>query len=93
MNASISPEFSQIMYTAGESITNGITPIFTYFVIYLAFLEKYNKGDMVTLFGSVRYMVPYSLYIAVIWCTIIVGWYMIGVPIGIGSFPGVTYGA
>ncbi len=93
MNASISPEFSQIMYTAGESITNGITPIFTYFVIYLAFLEKYNKGDMVTLFGSVRYMVPYSLYIAVIWCTIIVGWYMIGIPIGIGSFPGVTYGA
>ncbi len=93
MNASISPEFSQVIYSASESITNGITPIFTYFVIYLAFLEKYNKGEMVTLFGSVRYMIPYSLYIAVIWCTIIVGWYMIGIPIGIGSLPGVTYGA
>ena len=93
MNASISPEFSQIIFSAGDSITNGLTPLFTYFVIYIAFLEKYNKGEMVTLFGSVKYMIPYSVFSTVIWCVVIVGWFMIGVPIGIGSFPGVTYGA
>ena len=93
MNASISPEFSQIVYAAGDSITNGITPVFVYFVIYVSFLEKYNKGEMVTLFGSVRYMIPYSLYTALIFCAVLVGWYMIGIPIGIGSFPGVIYGA
>ena len=94
MNASISPEFAQLLYVAGDSITNGLTPLFTYFVIYIAFLEKYNKSDdTVTLFGSMKYMAPYAGYILVIWFTIIVGWYLLGVPIGIGSFPGVLYGA
>ena len=93
MNASISPEFSQVIFSAADSVTNGLTPLFVYFVIYIAFLEKYNKDEMVTLFGSCKYMVPYATYIMIIWCCVIVGWYMIGVPIGIGSFPGVIYGA
>ena len=94
MNASISPEFAQVLYTAGDSITNGLTPIFTYFVIYIAFMEKYNKSDeTVTLFGSMKYMTPYFIYITIIWFVLIVGWYLLGVPIGIGSFPGVIYGA
>ena len=46
MNTSISPEFSHLVFVAGDTITNGITPIFVYFVIYLAFLEKYNKTDV-----------------------------------------------
>ena len=93
MNASISPEFSQIIFVAGDSITNGLTPIFVYFVIYIAFLEKYNKGEMVSMFGSIKYMVPYGIYSTIIFCLVIVGWFMIGVPCGIGSFPGVVYGA
>lgn len=93
MNASISPEFSQIVFVAGDTISNGITPVFVYFVIYLAFLEKYNKGEMVSLFGSIKYMMHYNVYIIIIFTIVIVGWYMLGVPIGIGSFPGVVYGA
>jgi len=93
MNASISPEFSQIIFTVGDSITNGITPVFIYFVIYISFLEKYNKGEMITMFGSIKYMIPYCTYTAIIMILVVVGWYMIGVPIGIGSYPGVMYGA
>lgn len=93
MNASISPEFSQIVFNASDSITNGITPLFLFFVIYLAFMEKYNKNDTVTLFGSVKYMMPYSIVIFSIFVVVIVAWYLIGIPIGIGSFPGVIYGS
>ena len=93
MNASISPEFSQLVYVAGDSITNGLTPLFVYFVIYLAFLEKYNKNEMVTIKDSTKYMVTYSLYITIIFAVVLVGWYMIGIPIGIGAHPGVIYGA
>ena len=93
MNASISPEFSQLVYLAGDSITNGLTPLFMYFVIYIAFMEKYNKGDMVTLFGSIKTLVPYSIYSLLIWAIVLVGFYLIGIPIGIGSYPGVVYGA
>ena len=92
MNASISPEFSQLVYVAGDSITNGLTPLFMYFVIYIAFMEKYNKGEMVTLFGSIKTLIPYSVYSLIIWAIVLVGFYLIGIPIGIGSYPGVVYG-
>ena len=93
MNASISPEFGQIMFSAADGMTNGLTPLFTYFVVYLAFMDKYNKNDMTTTMGSIKYMVPYSILTTVAWLVVLVGWYMIGLPIGIGSLPGVIYGA
>lgn len=94
MNASISPEFAQVVYIAGDSITNGFTPLLLYFVIYLSFMEKYNNtNETMTLFGSLKYMSSYAIYITIIWFVILIGFYLIGVPIGIGSFPGVMYGA
>ena len=69
------------------------TPLFLYFVIYVALLEKYNtKDEVVTLFGSTKIMVPYMVYIVLIFGLVLVGWYMLGLPIGIGSYPGVIYG-
>ena len=93
MNASISPEFAQIVYVSSSTITTGITPIFPFFVIYLAFLEKYNKEDIVTMKDGVSYMLSYAAYTAIIMFIIIIGFYMIGIPTGIGAFPGVSYGA
>lgn len=94
MTQSISPEFAQVIFQAADSVTNGITPLFLYYVIYIAFLEKYNKSnETITLFGSVKYMAPYATYITVIWMVVLIAWYLIGLPIGVGSFPGVIYGA
>lgn len=92
INASLSPEYAQIVYTAGSSVTNGITPLLAYFVIYIAYLEKYNTSDkVVTLFGSIRYMLPYSFIVLAIWFILIVGWYITGVPLGVDALPGVEY--
>lgn len=93
MNASISPEFGQIIYTAADSMTNGLTPLFAYFVIYIALLNKYNEGDFITLRTGIKFMLPYSIYSILIWSVVIIGWYMLGIPVGIGSLPGVVYGA
>ena len=93
MNASISPELTQIIYVAAGSVTNGLTPLLAFIVIYIAFMEKYSKSESVSLFGCFKYMVPYAIAITLIWLVVICAWYMIGVPIGIGAFPGVTYGA
>lgn len=93
MNASISPEFGQVIYRAADSMTNGITPLFSFFIVYLAFMDKYNKNEMVTTVGSIKYMVPYSVCITIAWVVVLAAWYMIGLPIGIGSLPGVIYGA
>ena len=93
MNASISPEFSQVTFVAAESLTNGLTPLFLYFAVYIAFMEKYNTNETTTISGCTKYMVSYATYISIIWILILIGWYLIGLPIGIGSYPGVIYGA
>ena len=55
--------------------------------------DKYNKNEMISTMGGIKYMMPYSIYITIIWLVVLVAWYMIGIPIGIGSLPGVIYGA
>ena len=51
--------------------------------------SRVNDG----LFGSLKYMTSYAAYVSIAWFVIIIGFYLIGIPIGIGSFPGVLYGA
>ena len=46
-----------------------------------------------TMKNGVRCMVPYSIFISIVWMVVLVGWYMLGVPIGIGSIHGVVYGS
>ena len=45
MNSGISPEFTQLIFRFGEVATLAITPVFAYFVIYLAYLESYNQNE------------------------------------------------
>jgi aminobenzoyl-glutamate transport protein len=91
MNASISPEFAQITFSLGSAMATGLTPLFTYFVVYIAFIDKYNQGELTTLFGSLKYMRPYAIAMCIIAFVVIVGWYITGLPLGIGSYPGVGY--
>ena len=86
MNAGISPEFTQVIFRFAESVTTGLTPLFAYFVIYLAYIEKYNQEDKpITLFKTLKYQIPYSLATAGVFVVILVIWYLVGLPIGIGG--------
>ncbi len=88
MKANIAPEFAQLVFRAGDSITNSITPIFAYFVIFIGFVEVYtkNKNDF-SIKGCYRAIFPYFLAIALMWILLIVCWYVIGLPIGVGVYP------
>ena len=86
MNSGVSPEFAQVIFNFSQSLTLGLTPLLAYFIIYLAFLEKYNKEEKaITLFKSIRYQLPYSLAVGGILLVLIIVWYLIGLPIGIGG--------
>lgn len=91
MNASLSPEYAQIIYSAGCSVTNGLTPLLAYFVIFIAYMEKFGKAENVTLFGSMKLLAPYSIAVLIIWFILILGWYITGIPLGVGAMPGVEY--
>ncbi len=86
MNAGITPEFTQVIFRFAECATLGITPLFAYFVIYLSLIEKYNQDKKpVSLFRTLKYQLPYSLATAGTLLLIIVIWYIIGIPIGVGG--------
>jgi len=88
MNAGMTPEFAQIIFRFAETVTMNITPLLAYFIIYLAFLEKYNQSDKkIRLFESIKYQFPYTLIVSFALIILIVIWYIIGIPLGINSFP------
>src|SRR5574344_809045 len=88
MNAGISPEMTQIIYRFSECATYGLTPIMAYFIIYLAFLEKYNQdAEPITLFRTIKYQLPYSIICGVVLLVLIIIWYVVGIPLGISSIP------
>jgi len=87
MQSSLTPEFSQAVFRAADSAVRGVTPLFAYFVIFLGFLQIYDKkkNDMISLTDAVSLMIPYAIVYVILWFIIILGFYIIGIPIGFGT--------
>lgn len=86
MNAGITPEFSQIIFRFGESVTMGFTPVMAYFVIYLAILNKNRKTESpISLSNAIKCQVPYAISSAIVFLILIILWYIIGLPLGING--------
>jgi aminobenzoyl-glutamate transport protein len=80
MTLGFSPELAQVAYRIGDSTTNIITPLLTYFPLIIAFAQKYDPGIRV---GSlISYMLPYSVAFAIAWSILLVVWYVFGLPLG-----------
>ncbi len=91
MQSNISPQFAQIVMRAGDSITKGFTPLMASFIIYLGFLNVYNlhKEKPYTIGKSLKMIAPYFIYISIAWILLVVGWYILGLPIGPGVTPNI----
>jgi aminobenzoyl-glutamate transport protein len=89
MQSNISPQFAQVVMRAGDSMTRGFTPLLASFVIYIGYLNIYNlhKEKPYTIKKSLQMITPYFLLISITWILIVVGWYIIGLPIGPGVYP------
>lgn len=86
MNSGMSPEFAQTVFRFSECVTIGLTPIFAYFVIYLAYIEKYNQNTKpIPMFRTLKYQLPFSMATFFVLIAILIGWFLIGLPIGIGG--------
>ena len=89
MQSNISPQFAQIVMRAGDSMTKGITPFLASFVIYIGYLNIYNlhKDKPYTIRKSLSIISPYFIIISITWILLVIGWYIIGLPIGPNVFP------
>ena len=87
MQSSLTPEFAIAVFRAADSAIKGITPLFTYFVILIGFLQIYNskKEDTVTISRAISLITPYAIFFTILWLTIVIVFYFLGIPIGIGT--------
>jgi aminobenzoyl-glutamate transport protein len=79
-----SPEYTQLAYRIGDSVTNIISPLMSYFAVIIAFAEKYDED--IGLGTLISVMLPYSIAFMLGWTVLLIIWNMFGLPIG----PGVT---
>ncbi|MBR2472713.1 MAG: AbgT family transporter, partial [Clostridia bacterium] len=78
-----SPELCQLAYRIGDSCTNIITPMMTYYAVIIIFAQRYDKkAGIGTLTAT---MIPYSVAFLVCWSILFVIWLLLGLPIGIGT--------
>lgn len=82
MTVGYSPALTQMAYRIGDSTTNIISPLMSYFALIVAFSEKYDKDSGAgTLIST---MLPYSIALLIGWSVLLIIWYVFGLPLGPG---------
>lgn len=83
MQLGYSPEVVQAAYRIGDSTTNTITPMMSYFGLILAFAHRYDrKLGIGTLVAT---MIPYSICFLISWIALFYLWvFGLGLPVGPG---------
>jgi len=77
------PELTQVAYRIGDSSTNVITPMMSYFALIVAFAQKYKKDSGI---GTIiAMMLPYSMIFLITWALFLMIWMLLGLPVGPGA--------
>ncbi len=89
MKANITPQFTQFVMRMVDSMANGISPLYAYFVIFIGYMNVYNMNEdkPITISTAIKLMFPYFVIICITWLLLLIGWYIIGLPIGPGVYP------
>lgn len=74
------PGLTQAAFRIGDSVTNLITPMMSYFALIVTFAQKYDqKYGVGTIIST---MLPYTVMLTVFWILLLVIWMLIGIPLG-----------
>jgi aminobenzoyl-glutamate transport protein len=77
----VHPEAVLAAYRVGDSPINAITPLNAYFALVVTFAQKYDKNAGV---GTVvALMLPYVIWMLVLWTLLFAVWQMLGLPWGL----------
>ena len=77
------PALTQVAFRIGDSATNLITPMMSYFALIVAFAQKYDeKNGIGTIIAT---MMPYSIFLLISWIIMLCFWMALGLPLGPGG--------
>ncbi|MGM0667248.1 MAG: AbgT family transporter [Bacteroidota bacterium] len=74
------PGLTQAAFRIGDSVTNLITPMMSYFALIVTFAQKYDQRYGIGTIIST--MLPYSVILTIGWLLLLIVWMLIGIPLG-----------
>jgi aminobenzoyl-glutamate transport protein len=78
-----SPELIQTAYRIGDSTTNVVSPMMTYFALIVALGTRYEpKAGISTVIAA---MLPYTIAFLITWIVLLIIWMLAGLPTGPGA--------
>ncbi len=84
MKLGLTPELTQVAYRIGDSTTNIITPLMSYFAMIVVFAKRYDEDSGIgTLIST---MLPYSMVFLLGWTALMILWYVLKLPLGPGAY-------
>lgn len=89
MRTNITPDFTQFTFRIADGIGKCITPMYIYFFIMMAFMQKYNYDNEhnITIFGTLKLMAPTVILLGLSLLLFLILWYIIGLPMGVAMYP------
>ncbi|MHC4168210.1 MAG: AbgT family transporter, partial [Planctomycetota bacterium] len=77
------PALTQVAFRIGDSASNLITPMMSYFGLIVAFAQKYDEEYGI---GTViATMMPYTIFFLIFWIALLCIWMALGLPLGPGG--------
>lgn len=83
MKLGISPELTQVAYRIGDSTTNIISPLMSYFAMIVVFAQRHDKKAGIGTIIST--MIPYTIFFLIGWVILLGIWMALGLPLGPGA--------
>ena len=77
-----SPELAQAAFRVGDSVTNIISPMMSFFALIIVYFQKYDKkAGIGTIIAT---MLPFTIAFTIAWVALLIGWILLGLPLGPG---------
>ena len=84
MRANITPNYIQMMFQAADSVGKCFSPVYIYFIIYIGLLYRYDNDEHISIFTSLKKVLPVIILLAIAWIVIVLGWYLVSLPLSNG---------
>jgi len=85
MRSNITPNYTQFLFGVADGIGKALTPIFPYYILMVGLIEMYSDKEKNNLYSIYKMLLPLILAIGGILLLLLIGWFLIGLPLGLGT--------
>lgn len=86
MRSNITPNYTQFLFGVADGVGKSITPLFPYYILLVGLIGKYRSDKDLQLRDILKLVYPIALMIGGVLLLLLIGWFLIGLPLGIGTY-------